>query len=354
MFMKLTSISALAAFFVAGLMTTGCKKKNSEPVAAPPVKVTVMAVSPETYGTASSYSGTVSSANSSTVSFSVPGTISDLYVSEGQQVSKGALLGKLKDGDYVNANNISHAQLAEAEDAYNRLKKLHDSNSLPDIKWVDIQQKLEQAKNAAEISARALADTKLYAPISGVVSRKLADVGQNVAPIQPIYEIVTTGDLTIDVSVPENEIERFSLGQKAQIDFNVASVGTLEGTVTEKSVVADPLTRTYKVKVSLPKTGGKILPGMVGTVRFETAESDGISTSKSILLPSQAVVLGDDNRTFVWIVKGGKAERRFVTANELVANGVAIESGLTAGDTVIVGGMQKVGTGSIVDPVVAP
>ena len=64
------------------------------------------------------------------------------------------------------------------------------------------------------------------------------------------------------------------------------------------------------------------------------------------MLPSQAVNLSDDNRTFVWIVRDGKAERRFVDVDELVAGGIVVMQGLAPGDSVITEGMQKVGTGT--------
>lgn len=89
------------------------------------------------------------------LSFSVPGTITDFYVEEGQRVAKGQVLARVRSDSYVNAGNIADAELAEARDAYARLKKLHDADALPEIKWVEVQNKLKQAENAAEMSRRA-------------------------------------------------------------------------------------------------------------------------------------------------------------------------------------------------------
>lgn len=338
-------IAGLMILAVAASAVTGCKHKGDSPTPAPPVKVSVMAVGNSDFQEGRIYSGTVASATSTTVSFAVAGTIEELYAQEGQRVGQGQLLGKLKSGDYTNANNIAEAQLAEAQDAYARLKKLHDADALPEIKWVEIQQKVKQAQNAADISKRALNETQLRAPISGVISRKIADRGQNVAPIEPVYEIITTDQLTIDISVPETEVGNFAEGQAASIEFK--GLEPQSGKVTQKSVVADPLTRTYKIKVSVPSAGGKILPGMVGSVKFAPTEKSE-AADMGIVLPSQAVNLSDDNRTFVWIVKGGRAERRFVVADEMASTGILVKEGLTAGDSVIVAGMQKVGTGSTV------
>lgn len=334
----------------AATIFSGCKKEEA-PTVQPPVRVSVIAVNDTAFASGRQFSGTTAAASSTTVSFSVAGTIERLYAEEGTRVVKGQLLGKLGDGNLVNANNIAQAELAEAEDAYARLKKLHDANALPDIKWVEVQQKVNQARNAAEISARALADASLYAPMSGVISRKTADAGQNVAPGQPVFEIITVDALDAEIFVPENEIDNIALGQSAVVEFDNHS--PLAAKVSQKSVVADPLTRSYRIKLTLSGDTKDILPGMVCTVSLTPATAvSSPAEAVQVTLPSQAVILNHDNRTYVWVVKDGKAERRFVTADELVAEGVLITSGLAPGDTVIVEGMQKVGTGSKVEPVI--
>ena len=343
--MKIKRFCYVGMLVAVASILPGCKGTDEQPTKAAPVKVAVTVTGEKNFSDAKVFSGTVASANTTTVSFAVGGTITDLQVPEGATVTKGQLLGKLRDEDYINANNIAKAQLAEAQDAYERLKKLHDANALPDIKWVEMQEKLKQAQNATDISERAIERTLLHAPMSGVISKKIADNGQNVAPLQPIYEIISLDDLTIDISVPEKEIDGVSIGQKAVLEFE--GLDPMTATVSQKAVSADPLTRSYKVKLTFPSQGGKILPGMVGKVAFVR---EAISKEEaSFMLPSQAVSLSDDNKTFVWVVKGGKTERKFVTADQLVANGVIIREGLVHGDTVVIEGMQKIGTGSRVE-----
>ena len=329
---------------------SSCKKGNHDhPTPPPPVKVRVMELASSNSSSINEYSGTVSSVESTTLSFAVPGTITSLNIKEGQKVAKGSLLGSLRADEYQNSYNIAQAELAEAQDGYDRLKKLHDANALPDIKWVEIQQKLKQAQNAAEIARRTLDDTKLYSPLSGTVSQKFADVGQTVIPAQPIVEIITTNDITIDIPVSENEIAKFTVGDKASVTLDALGKDTLDGKVSQKSVMADPLTRSYTVKVAIPNPDNKILPGMIGNVYFSDLKSDETvspESGKDYILPSQVVLLNHDNRWFVWVMEDCVAKRRFVTVDELTANGVKVTSGLKPGDKVIVEGMQKVGTGT--------
>ncbi len=164
---------------------TSCGSKEAKSTVIPPVKVEVIAVGSTDGTNSQSYSGTVESNDGADMSFTVAGTLKGMYVKPGQKVSKGQLLAEIDAGSLINACQATEATLAQAQDAYNRMKKLHDANALPDIQWVDVQSKLKQAENAVAIARRAVGDAKIYSPINGIVADKLADVGQTVAPEYP-------------------------------------------------------------------------------------------------------------------------------------------------------------------------
>lgn len=333
-------------FSIMALMAlNGCKNHDKETV-MPPAKVDVEVMGDNMSGGGGRlFSGTTESAEASTVSFSVPGTVTGIYVNEGDKVTKGQLLARIKDQSLVNASNIAQAELEEARDAYRRLKKLHDANALPDIKWVEVQSKLKQAENAAALAGRAVGDASLYSPITGYVAEKMSDDGQTVIAAQPVLRIVNLNDMRMAISVPEQEIGNFKDGCTASITLSGIDSMRLQGRLVQKAVVADPLTRSYTVKFSIPNKEERILPGMIGTVAVDGCAADSInSLTSSFVLPSQSVLLDSDSRQFVWIVKNGRAERRFVTSDSFSHDGVTV-NGLSRGDSVIVAGMQKVSTG---------
>lgn len=331
----------LAAFAMSGLVSCGLKKEKI--TEAPPVKVTVVSVAETSQPTGRSYSGTVTSGDGADVSFTLPGTVKAIYVTEGQKVNKGTLLAELKDGTLQNNYNIAQATLNEAQDAYNRFKKLHDANALADIRWVEVQNTLEQARNAAEVARRALDDAKIYAPVTGTVARKAIDVGQTVVPAVPAISIVALGDIKVSIPVPENEIGNMAEGTKATITVNALDNKTISGTLTEKGITANPLTRAYDVKFSVNNPDGKLLPGMLCTVKLQ---GDTATSNNALILPPRAVLLSADNRNFVWLASDGTAQRRFVEVGDITADGIVISSGIEPGDSVIINGMQKVSNGT--------
>lgn len=345
----------IAMLLASIVIFSGCKHHDS-PRVADPVKVEVKIIGEPGSADPTSgnnYSGTVISNEESMVGFSVPGKITHIYVKEGQKVRKGELLAKVKSESLSDERAIAVAELEQVRDIYNRLKKLHDQNALPDVKWVEVQAKLKQAESAVDLADRTVRDASLTAPISGYVSDKLADVGQSVLPGEPVLKIVNISDLQVDISVPEEDINRYNKNTSATITFDGLKNLSVEGKLATKDIVADPLTRSYKVKFDIPDGGEKILPGMIAKVIVSGLDSLKSQDDGEIyVVPSQAVLLSSDNRQFVWVVKDGKSIRKFVTANELRPDGVTIESGLSAGDSLIVAGMQKVSSGTEVNPII--
>lgn len=324
------------------LLLSACgQSDNDKKDSRPPVRVKTLTVTVDGIQEKCTYSGTVEEDQGTVLSFSTAGTIKSLTVSEGSRVQKGQLIGTLDDGSLHSAYDIAKATLNQARDAYNRMKFLHDSNSLPDIKWVEVQSKLSQAENAVRIARIALDDAKLYAPVSGVVSEKMASVGQTIAPGVPVVKIVDINCVKVDISIPENEITGFSDGMTATITTEANPGKTYVGTLVEKGVSANPLSRSYAVKYRVRNEGGKLLPGMICDVVLNDT-----GTVEGFVLPVGAVLLSSDNTNFVWLDSANTARKRLVRTGNMLPEGIMIESGLNNGDKVIISGMDKVSQGT--------
>lgn len=325
---------------------TACDKGKKATV-QDPVRVKVESVDSTSVAGSRTYSGTVEESSGTVLSFAAVGTIQQLNVNVGDRVSRGQLIGTLDAASLQNAYDIANSTLASALDAYNRMKQLHDAQALPDMKWVEVQNALKQAQSAANIARHALNDARLYAPTSGYVSERPADVGMNAAPGIPVVKIVDINPVKVSVPVPENQISSISDGSAAMVTVSALGGETFEGKLTEKGVAASPLSRSYAVKYTVPNPDGKLLPGMICDVTLESAPG-----TRELTVPIDAVLLDADNQQFVWLVVDGKAQKRNVEVDGLTSGTrLAIKSGLSQGEQVIVAGQQKVSTGTPVEVV---
>lgn len=338
--------NGIAAAFTATLtlLATACANDRSQPAEAEPVMVRVLEATTARDHDSHTYSGTVEEKNGTPLSFNNGGTVCRVLVSVGDPVRKGQLLAMTDTTQASDAVQMAQAQLRQAQDAFDRMKQLHDAGSLPDIKWVETVSKVDQARIQEKMARKHLSDCRLVAPISGVVAQRNAEAGQVVAPSATVITIVTANDLEVSISVPESEVRDVRLGQRAAISIDAVGAESLSGVVSERGVKADPLSRSYTVKLRLQSASEAILPGMVATVRMEREAGD-----TSFVIPTGAVLLADDNTNFVWIDQDGTAVRRKVTCTGFTASGVSVGSGLSEGDKVIVDGQHKVCTGTKVN-----
>lgn len=310
---------------------------------ANPVRVKVMSATSSASVGSDEYSGTIEAGSSTTPSFSVAGTIKSINVSEGQRIGKGQLIATVDGSSLKNSYEIAEATLKEAQDAYARMKKLHDAKALPEMQWVSVQQKLKQAEAAAEIAKTGMKDANLYSPMSGVVAHKLADVGQTAAPGIPIVEIMDVGNLKVKISVPESDLKEMKTGAKATV---TAGGKTYDAVLSDKGVAANALSRNYDIKFRITNPDDTLLPGMICSVAVDGFTPISSNTpSEEIILPPQAVVLDWDNTSYVWVSDKGIARRKKVEVGGLDSRGIIIDGGINANDSIIVEGQQKLSNG---------
>lgn len=336
--MKKNSLIIAALAFMATLGCNGKKEEPERPAKIIPVKVVEVSVS--TTANVRNYVGTIEESQAISLSFSGMGTVEQVFVTEGQRVAKGQLLARLNTATAQNAYSVSQAQLAQAQDAYDRLSKVHNNGSLPDIKFKEMEAGLQQAKSMAAISKKSLDDCNLYAPRSGVIAQCNLETGANAMPGVTAFKLVIIDKVTANFSVPENEISSTHRGQKAVIEVAALNNETFEGEIETKGISANLLSHSYEVKIAVNNPDAKLLPGMVCKIRLA---QDNATTE--IVMPNGAIQIAPDGKRFVWLTEGGLAKRRFVKTGNLMDNGIAIREGLQTGDRLIVEGYRKISEG---------
>lgn len=345
---KLKSIGLYVSvsIFLASMLTACTRSEKKYEVEA--LRVKTETVSVDTANAVKNYVGKVEEDSSTPLSFISMGTIIRVYVEDGQYVTKGQAIADLDPTQFLNTYQASKAMLDQANDAYDRVKPLHETKAISDIDWVDIETKVRQAKAQYEVAKKALNDCKMVAPCNGIIAGKLMESGMTTRPSQPVCNILDITKVKVKVSVPEKEIGFFNPNQPGEINatISVEALGgkTFQSTSFLRSVQGDPLTHTYDVRFILLNPDNELLPGMVVNVSMETDSPN--NGQGAVTIPVRSVQQGGDGRQFVWLAKNGKAVRQTVTVGQTQGNRITILSGLKEGDKVIVEGYQKVSEGS--------
>ncbi len=319
---------------------TSCHRKAKATV-EPPIKVKTLMALPTDLTVSRAYSGTVEEAKGSTLSFAAAGTVSQVMVNEGDRISKGQLLATLDGSTLRNSHDITVAALNQAQDTYERMKRLHEAKAIPDIKWVEVENALRSAQSAEQIARKALSDANLYSTQSGYVAEKYIDPGMNVIPGMPAVKVVDISDVKVNVSIAENDIHNITLGGEARIKVGALGDRRFSGKICERGVAANALSRSYDVKILVSNPEGLLLPGMLCDVELV---NDSVETA--VVLPINTVLVDADNQNFVWIARDGRAHKRIVEVEGITDQGIIINPKDLQGDSIICEGLQKVSENS--------
>lgn len=337
----------LAAIITVSFLFTGCGNEEIQPPKPPLVKVQKINFSNSAQ--TENYSGVVRGRYETNLAFQVGGKIIFRNVQAGSIVQAGEVLLKLDPKDIIEQTRSADSQVASAQsqlqlaksnfDRYNELFKA-DAVAAAVLDQYKTQLDAAQAAyNSAVAQARqsrnALEYATLTANADGVISNVNAEVGQVVAAGQNVLTLVQTNEFEVVVNIPENKIANVQIGQNVLVNFWAVN-DEVTGTVREISPMADSASRTFTVKISLPKLKN-IQLGMTANVAIRE------KVSNKIILPLSAIYqTGADSQ--VWIVDGGKVSLKKIQVTAFENNSVQV-SGLNAGDIVVVAGVQKLHTG---------
>jgi len=312
-----------------------------------PVKVSTVRVKTEKAMTTLRYSGTVEAYQNIPLAFQMAGTVKEVLVEPGDLVKKGELLATLDETDAKNMYGISLSQYQQAKDAYERLKMVHGKGSLPDIKWVEMESKLEQAQSSLNLAQNNLDKCKMYAPVNGMVGRRNIEPGMTSLSLTAApLELVDIRQVYIKISVPENEVAKIAKGMTASFTVPALNDESFKGKVVIVSPVADLFSRTYEAKILVSNSLLQLKPGMVCDVQM------GITLKKEVLMiPHQSVSKDDDNHPYVFVVDSSahRARKQIICAGHYAGSGLEVISGLREGQLIVNEGKEKLTDHCLID-----
>ncbi len=287
----------------------------------------------------------------------VPGRITALRASVGDVVKKGQMLAVIESpelgrakSDYVSA--AASARLARENSA--REKQLFEKKISAEVEWRKAE--AEAVRTASELQA---AENRLHAlgvgeaglpdkvshftstfgtasPIDGVIVERGVTLGEVVNPEKTLFLVMDLSQVWLIVDVFEKDIAQIALKQKVKVGVTAYKEEQFEGEVSYVGAVVEPRSRAVKVRIALANPNGKLKPGMFARVSLSDTKGD---EHEHLFVPVEAVQRTEAGMiVFVPGDEPGEFVPRPVKTGHEAGKSVAIESGLTAGEQVVVSG----------------
>ncbi len=263
-----------------------------------------------------------------------------LLVEEGDAVQKGQPLLRLE--DEVQQSNLAKVEmeLEQARREYQRQQRLYQQALISEQAHTEARYRLEQLELQQADVQRELSYALVRAPISGVVTERLVGVGDYVQTNQHLFDVVDFDSIVARVFVPEHELHRLAIGQAARLRAQGVGEATFAARIERIAPVVDPKSGTVKVTLDVPPAAA-LMPG-----RYVELELVAETRTDALLVPKRAL-LYDEEEVFVFRVRSDDTvERlRIVPAIEH-GHFVAVDSGVAAGDRIVVAGQAGLKSGA--------
>jgi len=317
------------------LLLAACGKHESasQATALPAANVQITAARLEPHTATEEVVGTVRSKQRAVVEAKVSGRVLEYTATPGAMVKAGDLLARLDLQEIQAKVDQAKAMLDQAQRDFARQKQLIASNATTRQDFDAADARMKVATAGVSEAETMMSYAKVTAPFDGVVTRKLADVGDLAMPGKPLLEIEAPTSLRFEADLPEAILDRVKLGAK----MSVRLTKVIEGTVSEISPVADPVSRTFNVKLDLPPTEG-LRTGQFGRVSVPVAEV-------KLLLVAKEAVMKRGQMELIFVVKEGHANLRLVKTGKVLNGSIEVLSGLEEGEQVVISDVSKLADG---------
>jgi len=313
-------------------------------------------------------SGYVVARRKATLSAKIMGKISEVNFEEGMKVKAGDIVARLDDSDYQAALRQAQAQARMAKTTmdntapiYARYRTAREQGAISADAVENQRLAYDNARTAYDTALATVAmaqsnlnNTFVRAPFSGVVTVKVAQVGEVVAPQASgggdtrtgILTIVDMDSLEVQVDVSENYIERVQIGGDALIHLDAFPDWDIPGSVFAVIPTADQSKGTVAVRVKIKSKDPRILPNMAARVGFMTAPEKGaVQAVARISVPAGAVLANGKTGSVFVLGADNKIEKREVALGLKTAQSVTILSGISAGDRLASDSLDKLHDG---------
>lgn len=321
-----------------GMPAGGQPKKKESSENRSPLKVATITVATAPFAEVLTSTGSLRAEESVELQAEINGKVIAINFTEGAHVQQGALLVKLNDADLRATRQRAFQRKKLGVLREQRLAKLVKEGVARQEEYDTAFNELQVQNAEIELAEAQIAKTEIRAPFSGVVGLRYVSEGAFVNAATRVATLQRLDQLKIDFSIPEKYAGRIKPG--TPITFTVAGGDRkFNGKIYAFDPRIDAATRSVLLRALVPNDEARLLPGGFANVELPLSE-----LNDAILIPAEAVIPGVTDKN-VYVMNGGKAERRIVETGTRTASQVHILSGLKPGDVVITSGLQQMREG---------
>lgn len=331
--------------WVVTLLLTACgERKEEQGETVRPVKTTIVESRSEIR---KDFSGMVEAVDYVKLAFRVSGQIIDLPVIEGDKVKKGQLIAAIDPRDIALQYAADKSSYETAAAQVERNKRLLARQAISVQEYEISLANYQRAKSAFELSSNNLRDTKLTAPFDGSIETRLVENYQRVTSGEGIVQLVNTQKLRIKFTIPDAYLYLLrSTHQRFLVEFDTYRGQSFNARLEEYLDISTdgtgiPVTLTID-DPAFDRALYDVKPGFTCSIRFSADVGPFLEESMTVVPLSALFSESNGKQMYVWVVNGGKVNRREVSIMSPTGDAQAfVTKGLKAGETVISAGVNQ-------------
>ena len=335
---------------ISGLISAG---KAMEKAGPPPEPVSTSLARADTWQETLDAVGSVAAARGVTVSNDAPGVVSAIHFESGKLVHTGDVLVELD-------SNVERAQLASLEARKElaqinagRTRALVATDSLPRAQQDTDDAVVKTSRSDLDVLRAQIARKTVRAPFTGKLGIRQVNLGQYLNPGTTLTSLEATDTVFVDFTLPQQLLRTVALGMPVHVVIEGEAATPVDGTIGAIDPSIDAVTRSIKLRASLPNKDEKLLPGMFAKVSVALPDKRDV-----VIVPVQGVVhasYGDsvyvveDRRDDAGNPAAGKvARQQFVKLGETRGDYVSVQKGITPGQEIVTAGAFKLHNGAAI------
>ena len=305
--------------FVLGLVLSASAVAESLPV---------IAVKPHAVDLTFPSEAVVEAIQQATVGAQVPGRVLEVKADAGQVVKKGDVLMRIDAREAAEAARAAEAQYANARVNYERTKSLVAQKFMSAAALDKAKADFDAAAANRAAAGASQSHATILAPITGIVARRHAELGDMAMPGTPLFTIYQPGGLRVTASIPQYRLKDMRAVKTARVEFP-ESGQWVDATAVQVLPTADAATHVSQVRVTLP-TVPEATPGMFARVHFVTGQAE------KLTVPASAVLRRGEVAAVYVQAADGRLSLRQLRLGDAVGRGeIEVLAGLATGDQVV-------------------